>query len=158
MLVGIIPSLTINCSHLEGFQYLQNSSKTLLCVSTDGEIRPCPKAALDCFSMISHPLPSLINNRLNLPIGPQERSWRLNEGCFLESKKKGHKVLCPGAPQDPAWYHIPLGDLSTLDFHLHPRYIVASSQPSIFPISTLMDHLRPSKDSANCKVERVKYN
>ena len=38
-----------------GFQYLQNSSKTLLCVSFDGETGSYPKAALDCF----YPIPSL---------------------------------------------------------------------------------------------------
>ena len=56
-----------------------------MCVSVDGEPVPCPKAALFflltvCFSLVSHPLPSLMNNCLNLPIGTQGRSWRLNEG------------------------------------------------------------------------------
>ena len=61
----------------------QNSSKTLLCVSTDGETEPCPKAALNCFFLVSNPLPSLFNNCLSLPSGTQGRSWRLSEGCFL---------------------------------------------------------------------------
>ena len=81
------------------FQYLQNSSKIMLCVSIDGETGPCPK----CFSLVSHLCPSLINNCLNLPYG---RSWRLNEDCFLWSMKLGHrKALCPGPPQGPARYH-----------------------------------------------------
>ena len=28
-----------------------------------------------CFSLVSHPLPSLINNFLNLPVEAQGRSW-----------------------------------------------------------------------------------
>ena len=54
-----------------------------LYISVDGETGPCPKAAFDCFSLISHPLPSLINNYLNLPTGTQRRSWRLNESYCL---------------------------------------------------------------------------
>ena len=43
-----------------------------------------------------------INNFLNLPIGTQERSWRLNGGYFLYLKKWGYrKSLCSGASQDP---------------------------------------------------------
>ena len=53
---------TVNFSHLVGFQYLQNISKILFCVSLEGEAGPCPKAALlflDCSSIVSasHPLP-----------------------------------------------------------------------------------------------------
>ena len=36
---------------------------------------------LPVFSLILHPLPSLINNCLNLPTGTQGRSWKLKEGC-----------------------------------------------------------------------------
>ena len=47
-----------------GFQYLQNSSKILLCVSLEGEPGPSLKAALLFlltvgFSLVSHPFPSL---------------------------------------------------------------------------------------------------
>ena len=63
-----------------GFQYLQNSSKILLGVSLEGEPGPCPQG---CSSLVSHPLPSLISNCLNLPVGTQGRSWRLNEAHFL---------------------------------------------------------------------------
>ena len=51
--------------------------------SLDGETRPCPKAALDCFSLVSLLLPFLIINCLNLPIGTQGRSWRLHEDYLL---------------------------------------------------------------------------
>ena len=82
-----------------GFQYLKISCKTLLCASFDGEPGLCPKAALDCFSLVSHPLPSLINNCLNLPTETQGRSWRLNEGSFLWLKKWGtQKGLVPRTP------------------------------------------------------------
>ena len=56
-----------------------------------------------CFSLVSHHLPSLINNCLNLPIGTQGRSRRLNESCFPNQRNGGHrKALCPGDPQGPA--------------------------------------------------------
>ena len=61
--------LIVNFSHLERFQYLQNSSKILLCVSLNGETGPCPKGAFDGFSLVSNLLPSLINNRLDLSVG-----------------------------------------------------------------------------------------
>ena len=72
MLVGGIPSLTMSTSLTwKGFQYLQSNSKILLYVSIDGETGPFPNTALDCFSLVSHPLPSLVNNCLNLPTGTQ---------------------------------------------------------------------------------------
>ena len=45
----------VNFSHLVG-EYLQNSSKILLCIFLEGEPGPCPKAALlflDCSSHVS---------------------------------------------------------------------------------------------------------
>ena len=56
---------------------MENISKILLCVSTDGEAGPCPKAALNCFSLVSHPLPSLINHSLTA-------HW--NSGKFMEAE------------------------------------------------------------------------
>ena len=47
-----------------------------------------------------HPLPSLINSCLNLPIGTQGRSWRLNEAYFLYSKNWGtQKSFCAQEPK-----------------------------------------------------------
>ena len=64
------------------------------------------------FSLVLHPLPSLIKNCWNLPIGTQRRSWRLNEGCFLLIKEMGDtKVLSPVAPWGPAWYYVPSSQL-----------------------------------------------
>ena len=56
---------------------MENISKILLCVSADGEAGPCPKAALNCFSLVSHPLPSLINHSLTA-------HW--NSGKFTEAE------------------------------------------------------------------------
>ena len=53
--VGSIPILTVNFPNWRGLQYLQNSSKILLCVSVDEEIGPYLNAALDCFSLPSLP-------------------------------------------------------------------------------------------------------
>ena len=46
-----------------------------------------------------HPLPSLISNCFNLPIGTHRRSWRLNKAYFLLTRKQGtQKDFCT---QDP---------------------------------------------------------
>lgn len=55
LFVGSMPSLIINFSHLREFQFLKNSSKILLCVFTDGESEPCPKAALDFIAGLALP-------------------------------------------------------------------------------------------------------
>ena len=53
-----------------------------------------------------------ISNFLNLPIGTQERSWRLNGGYFLQLKKWGYrKSLCSGASHG----------LLRISSHLSPR-------------------------------------
>ena len=44
------------------------------------------------------PLPSLINNCLNLTPGAQGKPWRLNERCFLKSKKWGTQKPCAQKP------------------------------------------------------------
>ena len=57
-LVGSIPLIFPSCW---GFQYLQDSSKVLLCVSLEGEPGPCPEhftTDLECFSLVSTFLPS----------------------------------------------------------------------------------------------------
>ena len=55
-----------------------------------------------------HPLPSLISNCLNLPLGTQGRSWRLNEAHFLEIRNGGHrKSFVPRDLQDPCFVFIP---------------------------------------------------
>ena len=50
-----------------------------------------------------HPLPSLISNCLNLPLGTQGRPWRLNEAHFRRIRNGRHRQdFVPGAPQGPA--------------------------------------------------------
>ena len=54
------------------------------------------------FLLVSHLFCPVINNCLDLPIETQRRSWRLNEGCFLKSKKWGtQKVSVPRNPRGP---------------------------------------------------------
>ena len=96
ILGGGIPSWT--SPKWRGFQYLQNRSKILLCVSLDVESGLCSKAALDCFSLVSHPLPSLVKSLFNPSIRTQEMSWKLNEGCFLQSKKWESSRPCTQEP------------------------------------------------------------
>ena len=83
MLVGTITSLIVNFSDLERVSVSVKWLKDIVVCFPDGETGPCPKAALDCFCLVSHLLPSLINNCLSLPIGTQGSLWRLNESCFL---------------------------------------------------------------------------
>ena len=45
------------------------------------------------------PLRSLISNCLNLPFGTQERSWRLHEAYFLQTRSGGHRTaFVPRSP------------------------------------------------------------
>ena len=78
VLISSMPSLIVNFSHLEAFSISVQHSKILLCVSIDTELGPCPKVALFLltiyFSLVSHPLLSLINNCLILPTGTQGSS------------------------------------------------------------------------------------
>ena len=67
-----------------------------------GNKDPVPKLYY-CFLTVPpwflHSFPSLISNSFNLPIGTQERSWRLNEAYFLQSRNEGHrKVFMTGCP------------------------------------------------------------
>ena len=97
MVVGGIPPRT-SPNWGGGYLCLQNSSKILLCLSLDGGTGLCPKAALGGFSLASHPLPSLINSLFNPCTGTQEMPWKLNEGCFLLSKKWGRQRPCTQEP------------------------------------------------------------
>ena len=53
---------------------------------------------LPCLS----PIPSLISNCLNLPLGTQGRPWRLNEAHFLKTRNGGHReAFVPRSPTGP---------------------------------------------------------
>ena len=72
--MGIIPLISPTWPE---FQFLQNSSKILLCVSLEGEPGLCPKVPLlflHCSSLSLQPLPSLVSICLNLPFGTHRRS------------------------------------------------------------------------------------
>ena len=57
------------------------------------------QGALDCFFLVLHPLSSLINNDLNLPLGSQGRSRKLNEAYFRVSKgTEDTEHLCAQEP------------------------------------------------------------
>ena len=74
---GQLPSLT-----WWEFQYLQNSSQILLCVSLEWEPGLVPRLHywfLTASPLSLHRFPSLISNCLNLPVGTQGKAWRLNE-------------------------------------------------------------------------------
>ena len=93
----------VNIFHLLEVLVLQKSSKILLCVSLEAEPGPCPRAALlflNSSSLVSHPLPSLISNCLNLPFGTRGRSRRLNEAYSLQTRNRGHRKA--SGPRSPA--------------------------------------------------------
>ena len=55
--------------------------------------------SLDCFFLVLHPLSSLINNDLNLPLGSQGRSRKLNEAYFRVSKeRRTQNIFVPRNP------------------------------------------------------------
>ena len=69
-----------NIFQLLGGLILQKSSKILSCVSLEGEPGSYPRLRyylLTAPPWSLHPLPSLMSDSLNLPFGPQGRSWSL---------------------------------------------------------------------------------
>ena len=107
VLISSIPLLTINFSHVVGFQYLQNSSMIFLSVFLDEKpglaIRP-RYCFLHGYSLVLHLLPSL-SNLWNLPFWTQGTSWKLNEAISCNLRNGGHRnILCTRAPLNPAWY------------------------------------------------------
>ena len=84
MLVGSIPPSVINFSHLAEVtvpvKWLTDSGVH----PWMGKLDLAPRLLLTVnFSLVSHPLSSLINDCLSLPSATQGRSWRLREGYFL---------------------------------------------------------------------------
>ena len=53
-----------------------------------------------------HPLPYLIINYLNLLIRTQGKSRRLESVPYKQETGDTERLLYPGAPQCPAWFHI----------------------------------------------------
>ena len=96
-------NLSLTSPTWRGFQFQKNSSKIFLCVSIDGEIGSCPKAALDCFSLVSYP-PSLpyLTTAWICPLETREGHGGWMKAVSCNGKNGGHrKTLCPGAPQSP---------------------------------------------------------
>ena len=83
---------TSSSSSLGGL-VLQKCSKVLLCIFLEEEPAAAPRlhyclSAPPAWSL--HPLPSQISSCLNLTVGTQGRSWRLNEAHFLRRRNGGH--------------------------------------------------------------------
>ena len=89
---GLAGSRQLTSSTWWRFEYLQNSSKILFCVSPEGEQGPCPKTALlflDCSSLISASSP--FSDQHLFEFGTQGRSQRLNKTYFLQTKDREHR-------------------------------------------------------------------
>ena len=67
----------------------------LSCVFLEREPGPAPRLPIVSWLFFS----SVISNCLNVPLGPQGRSWRLNEAHFLKIRSGGHRKAC--APRSP---------------------------------------------------------
>ena len=90
------------------FQYPENSSKVLSCISLEGESEPWPQAALlllVCSSLICFPsFPQLapVWTCLELREGPG--GW-MNSISYIQEMGDTERLLCPRAPQGPALFH-----------------------------------------------------
>ena len=111
VLVGNIPSLVFNFFHLEGGSVsAKRLEDVVVCIpwrATRTLPQGCTMVSLDCcFSLVSHPLPSLINNCLNLPCWNSGKVTEAQWSLFPVIKEMGdtERLLCPGAPQGPAPY------------------------------------------------------
>ena len=94
-------NLSLTSPTWRGFQFQKNSSKIFLCVSIDGEIRSCPKAALDCFSLVSYP-PSLpyLTTAWICPLETREGHGGWMKAVSCNQRNEEHrKALCPWSPQ-----------------------------------------------------------
>ena len=107
MLVGSISSLIISFSHLEGASESAKQHKYIKCIPWWG-IRTLTKPALlflGCSYLVSTSPPFPDYQQMSLPVGTQKRSWKLNEGYFLYSKRLGtQKVFVSRSSWSPAWY------------------------------------------------------
>ena len=85
-----------------GPQFLQKSSKVLLCIFLQEEPGPCHKAAL----LFLKSLPSLISNHFNLPFGTQGKPKRLKEAYFLQTGNgRWTGFVAERTSQSPAQFH-----------------------------------------------------
>ena len=78
-----------------------------------GNQDPAPRLCY-CFLTVPpsslRPLPSLISDCLNLPLGTWGRSWRLNEAHFLRTRNGGHReAFVPRSLTGPCLVTLPCG-------------------------------------------------
>ena len=94
--VFVLVGRVVNFSHLVGISVCAKQLKDIVMCIPWGGTRTLPQGCvivswllLPC---LLFPLPSLINNCLNLPFGSQVRSWRLNEAYFLQQENRRHRT------------------------------------------------------------------
>ena len=101
-----MPSLTVNFSTWRSFSVWRRAQRYSYVCLLMGKQDPAPRLPLTCFSsLFSHPLPSLKNNCLNLPLKLRggHRGWVKAVSC---NKRNGDtEASCPGLPQYPAQHH-----------------------------------------------------
>ena len=130
MFVGSIPLLTL-LPREGGFSICRTVQRYHCVYPLMGKLGSCPKAALDCFSLISHPQ-QLLKSALYI----SGKVLELNEGSFLLSKQWGaqepHGALHGGSPSISAWpselFMIALEMTSThlpLPLTINPRGVIS---------------------------------
>ena len=92
----------VNIFHLVGFLFCRGAQRYCYVYHLRGNQDPASRLHY-CFLTVPpwclRPLPSLISSCLNLAIGTQGRSWRLNEAYFLQARNSGHgKIFVPRSP------------------------------------------------------------
>ena len=88
---------TINFSHVVGVSVSAKQLKDIVRCILEGELRPCPKAALSFLKFFTasplslHTVPSPTSNCLNLPVGTQgrETEWSLSPVMKKWGTQKG---------------------------------------------------------------------
>lgn len=110
----------VNISYLFRAPVLEKSSKMLLSVSLEVELGFHTKAGY-CFlaapPLSLDPLPSLINNYLNLPFGTQDRSWKGKSIPYKRETGGPRNAFMARSPRRSCWFHCPLRHYS----HIHPN-------------------------------------
>ena len=92
-----------------GFSSAEGLTDSVMCISRGGPRTLPPGCTIVSWSL--QPLPSLMSNCLNLPFGPQGRSWTLK--LIPQKQEMGDtENLVPRSPSS-AWLHW-LGDLESV--------------------------------------------
>ena len=130
----LVGSIQLTSSTLWAVSTCRTAQRYCFVYSLSENKDPVPKLYY-CFLTVPpwslHSFPSLISASFNLPTGTQERSWRLNEAYFLQSRNEGQrKVFMTGCPTGfCSVLFVIVKSLSYVEVFVTPR--TAASQASV---------------------------